>query len=256
MLAAVTEKWKSPIYQLSVLAILAQVIGQFLVCVALDFVISPYVTSQSFLGLASLGVSLCNQITMIFANLAALILIYILFKTERLIFAGWCVIGGLCILLRIAAFILAFGVFLPFVNGTYQGLNFAVNPAFVPYSLTLSADAIVESVFICMTSVVFIRHIIQKLELPTWEVAREIVLKYGGLKFLMLIGIRFFGAGLIFKLMASGFVADNISNMANCNLIDCRPEYHPSVLGHLYHPSDSLLCTQELGREEQHQQDA
>ncbi|KAI8906479.1 hypothetical protein EDD86DRAFT_210797, partial [Gorgonomyces haynaldii] len=201
MLADVVDKWKSPIYQLSVLAILAQVIGQFLVCIGLDFVISP-----SFLGLASLGVSLCNQITMICVNIAALMLIYTFFKTQKLIFAG---------------------------------------------CLTVSVDAIVESVFICMTSVVFIRHIIQKLELPPWEVAREIVLKYGGLKFLMLIGIRFFGAGLIFKLMASGFVADNISNMANCNLIDCRHEYHPSVLGHLYHPSDCLLCNKELDGERQ-----
>ncbi|KAI8903021.1 hypothetical protein EDD86DRAFT_215750 [Gorgonomyces haynaldii] len=215
MLIACADKSKSLIYRLCSAAIVSQIINQMAACVALDYSISPYVASQSHLGTAMLIVAVTNQTTMICVNATALMLIYTFFKTERLIFAAWCALGGICILLRLAQLYFSFTTFIPFVNGTYKGLDISQNPAYVPFAALGSVLSFVECFFICMASVVFIRHIVQQLNLPTKEIAKELILKFGGLKFAALIGIRIFTAGAILRLITNGSIADNVTSMGN-----------------------------------------
>ncbi|KAI8905640.1 hypothetical protein EDD86DRAFT_211972 [Gorgonomyces haynaldii] len=215
MLIACADKSKSLIYRLCSAAIVSQIINQVTACVGVDYSISPYAAPQSFLGTALLLVAITNQTTMICVNAAALILIYTFFKTERLIFAAWCALCGICILLRLAQLYFSFTTFIPFVNGTYQGLDISVNPAYVPFAALAAIMSIVESFYICMASVVFIRHIIEQLNLPQKEIAKELILKFGGLKFAALIGIRIFAAGAFIRLMTNGSIADNVTSMGN-----------------------------------------
>ncbi|KAI8903710.1 hypothetical protein EDD86DRAFT_214041 [Gorgonomyces haynaldii] len=46
------------------------------------------------------------------------------------------------------------------------------------------------------------------------EIAKELILKFGGLKFAALIGIRIFAAGAFIRLMTNGSIADNVTTWA------------------------------------------
>ncbi|KAI8903712.1 hypothetical protein EDD86DRAFT_250040 [Gorgonomyces haynaldii] len=179
MLSIASDKWKAPIFQLCVIALVCQITAQLLVCIGMDLAISPVPRLK-------LG--------------------------RKMVYAGWCLLGGLCMVLRSILIVLAFGAFVPFIDGTYQGLNFAVNPAYVLYSAVASVNGFFESLYIIMTSFVFIRHIAKNLDLPPKGLFQEMILKYGGLKFIGLVGFRFFGAAMVAKIIASGGSTDNITN--------------------------------------------
>ncbi|KAI8914670.1 hypothetical protein EDD86DRAFT_199865 [Gorgonomyces haynaldii] len=253
MVLATADKWKAPVYRLCCVALAAQILSQLLICVGIDFVISPYVASPLLLGFATLIVSLANHVAMICVDCAAMLLIYTFFKGKKMMLIGWFALSGFCILLRVAAsiYLLATNTLLSGSNDT--SLNYASTSVYVIYSLLVSLNSIVESVYISMAAVVFIRHMIKQLDLPPFEIFKDMILKYGGLKFAALVGIRFFGAGLIIRLVTRNYVADNVTNMANCTLADVRSHCRPPVLCHLCCVSNCVLCDQRVAIQRQNQ---
>ncbi|KAI8903876.1 hypothetical protein EDD86DRAFT_95642 [Gorgonomyces haynaldii] len=179
---------------------------------------------------------------MICMNLSALLLIHTFFRTQRIIFMSWLLLGGLCIINRLCIFYLAFGAFIPFTNGTYTGSNFAQNPDYWPYSTAVALSAVFESVFLALASITFIRHIVLQLQLPKQQILNVMIMNFGGLKFLGLILMRFFSAGLIFRLLMNAWKADSLTSLSSCTLFDGRHECSESILVDLYRCGNCVLC--------------
>ncbi|KAI8909218.1 hypothetical protein EDD86DRAFT_247477 [Gorgonomyces haynaldii] len=157
MLGKLFDKRKSPVYVLSTIAIVFE-----------------YLAVRSIYSVR-FAMSVFNQLAMIPVN------------SQTVIFAIWC-------LLHLIAIGLGPGVYLPLADGLYNG-NIFLNPAFTQFQQVLSIGFLIETVYICIATILFIRHIVTELQLSIQTVSKELFTKRDGLKFLGLIGVRLFCFG-------------------------------------------------------------
>ncbi|KAI8904855.1 hypothetical protein EDD86DRAFT_212938 [Gorgonomyces haynaldii] len=213
MLLSLNKKSGTPMFRMGVLACVLQLTANLIYCTNLDYLISTYTVPPGFVPILTLSMAVINAVVrIIVATMCLQLMMAFYAKTNLPVWYAWLGLYSATVITRLITIVYSFLAYYPFCIGIYPGTNYNINPEFGNLQMAFIINNFFDAAYIFGSTVVFLLHIVNSLDIKSHQLVSDLVIKYGFLKFMMLLITRFFALAINIMVKLGG-VSNAITSM-------------------------------------------